>query len=293
MKRPGPALRLTAPLKLLAQRFTFLGLVAASVALMVLARAEAPLIERLRMTVVDAVLPILDAAAAPLATAERIGERISGVVNVYAENVRLREENERLLRWQAVAQKLEADNRSLRELTNLTPEAAIRFVSARVVANAGGAFFHTVLVTAGARDGVRKGQAAITGEGLAGRVTEVGERSARVLLLTDLNSQVPVVLHDSRIPAVLAGDNSDRPRLIFLPPGTKPQVGDRLATSGRGGVLPAGLPVGVVDSVDDGAVRVRTFADPNRLEHLRIVDYGLEGTLTVGAPPPLPRRGAR
>jgi rod shape-determining protein MreC len=293
MKRPGPVSRFAAPLKLFAQRFNFLFLIAAAVGLMVLGKAETAVVERVRMLVTDAFVPILDAIERPVATVHQAVERVHEIINVHAENARLREENERLLKWQAIARKLEAENKSMRELLNYTPEAPVSFVSARVVGHGGGSFLRAVLVTAGSADGVAKGQAALTGEGLVGRVTEVGERSARILLITDINSFVPVVIESSRDRAVLAGDNSDRPRLLFLPNDAKPQVGDRVTTSGHGGVFPAGLPVGVIASTGDGGVRVQPFVDLDRLEHVRLVEYGLGGTLPVSAPPPRPRRGQR
>src|SRR5689334_17789401 len=293
MKRPGPVSRFAAPLKLIAQRFNFLFLIAAAVGLMVLGKAETAFVERMRMLVADAFVPILDAIARPVATVNQAFDRVNEIVHVHAENARLREENERLLQWQSVARKLEAENKSLRDLLHYAPEAAVSFASARVVGHGGGSFLRAVLVTAGANDGVAKGQAAMTGEGLVGRVTEVGDRSARVLLITDINSYVPVLLEGSRNRAVLAGDNSDRPRLLFLPNNAKPQVGERVTTSGHGGVFPAGLPVGVIASTGDGGVRVQPFVDLDRLEHVRLVEYGLGGTLPVAAPPPAPRRGQR
>lgn len=293
MKRPGPVSRFAAPLKLFAQRFTFLGLIAAAVGMMVLGKAETAVVERVRMIVVDAFVPILDAIARPVATANQAFDRVNEIVHVHAENARLREENTRLLQWQSVARKLEAENHSLRDMLRFAPEAPVSFVSARVVGHGGGSFLRAVLVTAGARDGVAKGQAATTGDGLAGRVTEVGERSARVLLITDINSHVPVVLESSRDPAVLAGDNSAWPRLLYLPQTAKPQVGERVTTSGVGGVFPAGLPVGVIVATGDNGVRVQPFVDLDRIEHLRLIEYGLGGSLPVAAPPPAPRRGQR
>jgi rod shape-determining protein MreC len=293
MKRPGQLSRFAAPLKLFAQRFNFLFLIAAAVGLMVLGKAETAVVERVRMIVADAFVPILDAIERPVATVNQAFERVNEIIHVHAENARLREENERLLKWQSVARNLEAENRSMRDLLHFTPEAAVSFASARVVGHGGGSFMRAVLVTAGAEDGVTKGQAAMTGEGLVGRVTEVGDRSARVLLITDINSYVPVVLESSRDRAVLAGDNSERPRLLFLPNRAKPQIGERVTTSGHGGVFPAGLPVGIIASTDDGGVRVQPFVDFDRLEHVRLIEYGLGGTLPVSAPPPAPRRGQR
>jgi len=159
------------------------------------------------------------------------------------------------------------------------PEQAVTFVAARVVADNGGAFVRSVLVAAGARDGVRKGDAAATGEGLVGRVAEVGERSARVLLLTDINSRIPVVIERSRDQGILAGDNSDNPRLLYLPHGAQLLAGDRVVTSAAGGAFPPGLPVGVVKSVDNGNAVVELFVDWDHMEFLRLLDYRLSGVL--------------
>jgi rod shape-determining protein MreC len=290
MKRSGPVLKLAAPMKVLAQRTAFLGLVGAAVGLMVLGKAEAPFIERTRMVVADSVVPVLDAMSRPVHTATEIADNFRAVLDVHAENARLREQNANLMHWQQVARNLEAENRALRETARASTEASFTFVTARVVADAGGAFVRSVLIAAGARDGIAKGHTALSPDGLVGRVGEVGERAARVLLLTDLNSHVPVMIEGSRDRAIVDGDNSDLPRLVFLSSGARPQIGDRIVTSGHGGVFPPGLPVGVVVQNGDQGVRVKPFVDFHRIDYLRIVDYGTGGTLPMAAPPPSTRR---
>jgi rod shape-determining protein MreC len=165
------------------------------------------------------------------------------------------------------------------------------FVTGRVVANSGGSFVHSVLVLAGSGDGAAKGHVAVAAEGLVGRVTEIGERAARVLLLTDMNSNVPVVLERGRERAIAAGDNSRRLRLLFLAPAAQPQIGDRIVTSGHGGVFPPGIPVGAVVGFRDGVALVQPFVEAARLEYVRLVDYGLGGILPQPAPPPARSRG--
>jgi rod shape-determining protein MreC len=122
-------------------------------------------------------------------------------------------------------------------------------------------------------------------------VTDVGERAARVLLLTDMNSNIPVVVENSRERAIAAGDNSPRLRLLFLSPTAQPQIGDRIVTSGHGGIFPPGIPVGAVVGFRDGLPLIQPFVDFSRLEFVRLVDFGLGGVLPQGAPPP--SRGAR
>lgn len=287
-------MRVTAPVKAAAQRLALPVLILLSVMMIVLGKADLLFFDRARVALADIVAPVLEAVARPVATVADGVRRVEDVAEVYRENTRLREENSRLLRWQQAALQLQADNRQLRELAKLVPENTASFISARVVADSGGAFVRNVLVDAGRRDGVARGQAAVTGEGLVGRVAEIGERTARILLLTDLNSHVPVMLEASHERAMLDGDNSDQPRLVYLQSKSAAKVGDRIVTSGSGGVFAPGLPVGVVASVDGGLMRVEPYAELTRLEMVRIIDSGLAGVLPQSAvPPPRPVKGLR
>jgi rod shape-determining protein MreC len=280
MLRSGSAMRINSPIRAWLQRFTFLALVAGSLALMMLGKTNAPWVERARSFVYDSATPVLAAFAAPVDATERLFANLEELVDLRAENARLKAERERLLELQATTARLETENHELAKLLHLVPDPKTSYVTARVIGDQVGAFVREVLIAAGERDGVRKGQAAITGDGLAGRVAEVGQRSARVLLLTDINSRIPVLLERTRDRAILAGDNSNRPQLLYLKPRVDLQIGDRVVTSGDGGVFPAGLPVGVVESVEDGVVSVAPYVDWDRMEYLRVVDYALGGILT-------------
>ena len=198
MKDPQrPAYRIAAPIKNLAQRFAYMGLVLAAFALMLLGKADTVLVERVRAHVTDAVAPILDVLSRPVATANEAVERVRELVDLRAENQRLRQEK------------------------------------------------------------------------------------ARLLLITDLNSHIPVLIESSGTRAILAGNNTDRPRLIRLPPRAAVTPGERIVTSGHGGVFPPRLPVGVVASVSESGIRVQPFVERNRLEYVRVVDFGLSGILEL------------
>ena len=280
MKDPQrPVYRIAAPIKNLAQRFAYMGLVVAAFALMLLGKADTVVVERVRAHVTDAVAPILDVLSRPVATANEVVEQIRELVDLRAENLRLRQEKERLLRWQTVARRMEAENGTLRAMLNFNAVPATSFVSARVIADNSGAFTESLVLNAGAREGVRKGSVAITGDGLVGRIAATGNRSARLLLITDLNSHIPVLLESSGTRAILAGDNTDRPRLIRLPPHAAVTPGERIVTSGHGGAFPPRLPVGVVASVSEKAIRVQPFVERDRIEYVRVVDFGLNGIL--------------
>jgi rod shape-determining protein MreC len=272
-------MRIVTPLRSVGQRFALAIFVLASALLIMLGKADTLLFERLRTGFADVAAPVLGLVARPAGAVDAAVDRFHDAVALYRENARLREENARLLQWQQAAQNLHSENARLKGLLNLVPEGNVSFVTGKVIAASGGTFARSLLVNAGKVDGVSRGQAATAGEGLAGRIAEVGERASRVLLITDLNSRIPVVIDGSRERAVLGGDNSDQPRLLYL--GQKPnvRVGDRIVTSGDGGIFPPGLPVGVVASISDAIVRVEPFVELSRLDFVRIVDYGLSGVL--------------
>lgn len=270
---------LATPLRVLIQRFALVLLVGAAIGLVVLGRAEPVVTERLRLTVTDAAAPVLEFVSRPAAAISGVVERIDNFFSVYSENDRLRQENERLMQWQMVARRLEHENSELRGMLNVISDPGASLITARVIADSGGAFVRTVLINAGTRDGVAAGQAVITDDGLIGRIVGAGKRSARVLLLTDLNSRIPVVIEASRAPAILAGDNTSRPHLIYLTDSAKLAVGDRVVTSGQGGMFPPGLPIGIVSEVSGGEALVQPFAGWNGLEFVNVLHYAVPGIL--------------
>lgn len=277
-------IRLSPQARAAIQRTTLPILVLLSGAVIVLGKADQLLFDSLRTSVSDTVAPVLNAVAQPINAVSNVVDRVKMVVRTYQENVRLESENEKLLHWQQAALNLDAENRQLRGLLKAVPKTAVSYVTARVIANSGGAFVRMILINAGSEDHLGRGEAAITGEGLVGRLTEVGDRASRVLLITDLNSRIPVTIESTHVPAVLAGDNSERPRLLYLPSQDAVKVGDRVVTSGEGGVFPPGEPVGEVSAVDGGGPRVEPYVELSQLGYVMVVDYGLAGSL----PQPLP-----
>jgi rod shape-determining protein MreC len=263
--------------KVALHRLAFIVLVAAAFGLMLLGKADTVLITRVGTALTDALTPALEIMSKPAASVGAVMNNLRELAAIRAENARLREENQRLLHWQTMAHRLEEENQRLRELSNMVQEPTPRSLTGRVVADTGGVFARSLLVTAGSRHGARPGQVVVAAEGLVGRLTEVGARSSRVLLLTDINSRVPVLMEESRARAILVGTNHDRPDLAFLKSQSAVSPGDRIVTSGIAGAFPPGLPVGVVASVDDGHILVELFIEESRLELVRILDYGLNG----------------
>ena len=283
----GRHLVLAMPGRAFAQRFAYAILACAAITLMIVSQAEPRLAEQLRVGITDAVAPIFDFFSRPAETIADGVDELQGIMVVHERNQRLEADNDRLRRWQAVAEQLSYENEMFRRLLNVVPDQRARFISARVIADSGGPFVHLVMVNAGQSHGVRKGQAVVNHDGLVGRVQEAGRHTARVLLLTDLNSRIPVVLEESRDRTILRGDNSPQPYLAFLATGARVKPGDRIVTSGEGGMFPPALDVGIVSAVDKDRATVQPFVVWERLDYVTILDYVVPGVF------PETRRAAR
>lgn len=270
--RSRPMARIAA-LKAVTQRFSFLILFVTAFGLMVLGKVDMVVVDELRTGVTDAAAPVLDAISRPAATVADLMQRANELADLRHRNALLAAENETLKQYQQVAYRLEAENLSLRDLLNYIPATTHSFLTARVIADNSGAYVRSLAINLGERHGIRNGQAVLGGEGLIGRIVQTGDRSARILLLTDLNARIPVMLQPSGHRAILGGDNSGQPRLLYLNRDTEIAPGDRIVTSGHGGMFPAGLPVGTVASVAESGIRVRLFEDLHRQEFVRIVDF--------------------
>jgi rod shape-determining protein MreC len=258
-------------------RLTLPVMVIAAFGLMLVGKVDTVLVERARIAVYDASAPIYAALAEPLRHINKTIAEIVGLWGMRDENARLREENEHLRRWQSVALTLDAENQRLKTALRWIPDPEASYVTARVVADAGGVYAKAVLLSVGPKHGLRKGQIALDERGLVGRITEVGSRTARVLLITDMNSRVPVILESSRSHAILAGTNGPWPRLQYWSEGTVPKDGERVVTSAEANAFPANLPVGTVRYNANGVPEIEPDAQLRALDIVRVFDYGLNG----------------
>jgi len=286
-------IRLSIPLRQALARLSLPVLIAAAFGTMLLGKADAMLAERARTLLADALAPFYAAFAEPARSVRDLIADAQDLLVIREENTRLREENERLRRWQAAALSLEAENAMLRRQLSYVPERAPAFHTARVIADGGGVYARAVLLAVPPEIQVRRGQIALDERGFVGRVTEVGARSARVLLATDMNSRIPVTLEGSRARAMLAGTNGARPRLQHWSEGSRPEEGERVVTSAEGIAFPAGLPIGVVRWTESGVPEVELFARTDRLDVVRLFDFGLGGILppeAIARPEPRARR---
>ena len=195
------------------------------------------------------------------------------------DHVRLKEENE-LLKWQLqTLQPLQHENALLRQNLHVPAFEKHGFITARILSSPYDGLHHFFLIAAGQKEGLEKDQAVIVHEGVVGRLEKVGRQVSRVLLLNDASSRIPVVTEVSEQKAILAGDGSFLPALVYVADVRKVQKGEKVVTSGLGGIFPASLPVGIIDEITNGKIRVRPFVPLHNLEWVHILQVNAEGFL--------------
>jgi rod shape-determining protein MreC len=241
-----------------------------------------------RIFITDLFSPLLNVASAPADAAREGGLTWHEWFDMRAENKRLAEENAKLKAYLPLAQQYEAENKSLRGLMKYKDDSVLSFLTARIIAQPGGNFTNSAIVTAGARDGVRKDMIALGEDGVVGRVIEVGEWSSRILLLQDLSFRLPVQLDDLQVRAILSGEGDGPLQLLFVPKDIELKPGMRISTSGHGGIFPPHMPVGVIQSVEKGKVSVTPYARFDRLHMVRLARYDLAGGLQNTLNQPVP-----
>ena len=241
------------------------------VAVFLVWRIDSPRVERFRAMVIDTVVPSFDWAMAPVTGLANLVADFRSYQRIVEQNRDLRREVQQMRAWREAALQLEQENARLLDLNNVRLDPALTYITGVVLADSGSPFRQSVLLNVGERDGVLDGWATMDGIGLVGRISGLGQSTSRVILLTDSTSRIPVMIQPSGQRAILTGDNTIYPLVDFIEDRDVVRPGDRVVTTGDGGVFPADLLVGQVVVGTDRRERVRLAADYERLEFLRVL----------------------
>lgn len=234
-------------------------------------RIDSPRVERFRLAVLDRIIPNMEWAIAPVTGLSQLAVDFQSYQRLSEQNQQLRRELQQIKGWREAALQLEQENAKLRDLINVQIDPKLTYITGVVLTDSGSPFQQSVLLNVGARDGIVDGWAAMDGLGLVGRISGVGQNIARVVMVTDTSSRIPVTIKPSGQRAVAVGDNTLAPPIDFLSDPDQVKPGDRVVTSGDGGVFPADLLIGHIVVDRDRRLRIKLVADFQRLEFLRIL----------------------
>lgn len=243
-----------------------------SLALLVLSRIDHSIVRDLRWQATEIISPVLQAMLVPVEPLRWAKHRVEDMTQMTHEVQRLREENLKLKSYEWRAKELERQLERVEQLARMVAKTSYPFLTSRVMANSSGAFVRSVLIDSGRRQDIRPGYPVVNETSLVGRIVDASETAARVLLLTDMNSRVPVRIGKQGVRAILVGDNGAEPRLEFLAANAEIAEGEDIATSGAGGLFPQGLQVGKITRKTRG-FRVRLSSDLDQLEYVSVLFY--------------------
>lgn len=256
------------------QRFTAFFYIIASIALLIFGRSQTSVIDQIRAQIFATFIPVITVVDIPREASSSLSDWIRNIAVVYSDNEFLREENAELKRQLTEANELEIDNLRLKNLLNIKDGTVSTITASRIVSDSNSPFFKSMLINSGTSEGVEKGHAVVNEEGVIGRTINVARNSSRVLLLNDINSRIPVKFAETGVNVILAGDNSQRLQIEFMPPEERAAIGDLVLTSGMGGVFPPDLPVGRVSEISAlGEISVEPEVNLDRLNYVSVIEY--------------------
>lgn len=252
-------------------RGVYAGLFAAAFVLMAFDQAGHSIARDARGLATDLTLPVMEAVSGAVGLTRTVVETTRDYTDLAARYERLRAENSELRHAREAAHALEARARGYEQLLAYEPDDGLRTIAARAVTDIESPFARSLVITAGRERGVMNGNAVLGEGGFIGRVVSTGQKSARVLLITDLKSRIPVFVGERKHRAILVGTNRSGPTLMHLAASAVLAPGDPVVTSGEDRMLPSGLTIGLIAVDEDGQTGVAMTAVPDDVERVRIV----------------------
>tara|TARA_B100001996_G_scaffold98484_1_gene73745 strand:+ start:1420 stop:2256 length:837 start_codon:yes stop_codon:yes gene_type:complete len=195
---------------------------------------------------------------------------LSDHFQVYEQNQGLKSEVQKLNQELVEKEYLVSENKNLKEIIQTKVSEDYDLVTAKVILDKDSPFLKSAVITKGSNAGIKKGMPVLHGQNLIGRIVEVNFFSARILLLEDLNSRIPVVIVPNNYQSIMMGKSNDLPSLQFLPKDNKLISGEKIYTSGKDGVIHSGIPVGKV-FIEGDEYKVKLFSDSTQVDFVNII----------------------
>jgi rod shape-determining protein MreC len=231
---------------------------------------QSPIITTAQNVILSITAPFIKMIEAPFDWATQGKDYLASWANARHQAEKLSIENEQLKETIRSMDALQEANAALEKFLNVKPRLKTPLITVPVLSYPGRPFIKSLLISAGKAEGIKPQQVVINEKGLVGRVINVGQGISHILLLTDVNSHVPVILKGTDTHAILEGDNEGLPFLKYIQPKLV-HVGDSIETSGHGGIFPAKIPVGRIEKIEGDRVFVKLFSDLESLSFVMLI----------------------
>ena len=189
------------------QRSLYFGLIVLTFLIMFIGKADLAIIKKIDIIISDLSSPIISSISNQTKIIGNSFNYLSNTASLKEENKILYLENMKLKKYEILSNMYESENLLLKNQLNLVPQKTPNFITVRAISAPGNVFAHSLLINSGRRAGIEKGNAVLFNGMFIGQIVSVGNNSSRVLLISDVNSMIPVVVSNNRIPSILTGEN--------------------------------------------------------------------------------------
>jgi len=251
------------------QRFSLFALIILSIIFIFIETVETKPLNYLRSFIKDTIYRGSLIVSAPLKGLDSISENINSHVNLYENYSKLKIENENLKNNISESDFLELENTQLRKLIDEQVTSTSNLVSARVMLDKQSPYLNSLIINVGNNKDIKNGMAVLDGKNFIGRIVDVNFFSSRVLLITDLNSKIPIITEPSAYHAILSGHGENPLSLEYLPENHSVLDGHKVYTSGKEGIFSPGIPIGEV-KVEKGIINVSPFSDLSQITFINV-----------------------
>ena len=251
------------------QRFSLFALIIFSIILIYVETIETKPLDYLRSFIKDTIYRGSVIVSFPSKGFKSVFSTVENHLNLYNKNIKLKEENAQLKEQIYDPNFLIFENKQLRQLLDEQITSSTNFVSARVILDKQSPYLNSFIINSGSNKEIKNSMAVLDGKNFIGRIVDVNFFSSRVLLVTDLNSKISVLIEPSGHHAILSGRGKNELTLEYLPKNHKVQSGNKVYTSGKEGIFSPGIPIGEV-RVGTEKIFVSLFSDISQIMFVNI-----------------------
>ena len=251
------------------QRFSLFALVVFSIILIYVETIKTKPLDYLRFFVKDTIYRGSVIVSFPSRGFNRASSAVKNHLNLFNTNIKLKEENTKLKEKIYDPDFLIFENKQLRQLLDEQVTSSSNFVSARVILDKQSPYLNSFVINSGSNREIKNSMAVLDGKNFIGRIVDVNFFSSRVLLITDLNSKIPVLVEPTGYHAILNGRGMNEPTLEYLPEKHTVQSGNKVYTSGKEGIFAPGIPIGEVRTRGE-KIFVSLFSDISQITFVNI-----------------------
>ena len=251
------------------QKFSLFVLVILSVIFLFLETIETKPLNYFRALIKDGIYRGALIVSTPAKSFNNFSNFIKEHVGLYEDYSKLKRENNKLKSTISEKDFLELENSQLRKLIEEQTLSPSNLTSARVMLDKQSPYLNSFIINIGSNKNIKNGMAVLDGKNFVGRIVDVNFFSSRVLLVSDLNSKIPVIIESSENHAILSGRGAGNPTLEYLPNNHKVKPGYKVYTSGKEGIFSPGIPIGEV-IFEDNQFQVLLFSDLSQITFINV-----------------------